>query len=46
VEVGDISLVQQAFDMNAFLAGDIDAAQAMTYNEYAQVLETINPDTG
>jgi NitT/TauT family transport system substrate-binding protein len=46
VEVDDINLVQQAFDMNAFLAGDIDAAQAMTYNEYAQVLETINPDTG
>lgn len=41
-----ISLVQQAFDMNGFLAGDIDAAQAMTYNEYAQVLETVNPDTG
>ena len=32
--------------MNAFLAGDIDAAQAMTYNEYAQVLETVNPETG
>ncbi|MET0767334.1 MAG: ABC transporter substrate-binding protein, partial [Aeromicrobium sp.] len=46
VEVGDIELVQQAFDMNGFLAGDIDAAQAMTYNEYAQVLETVNPDTG
>jgi len=46
VGVNDINLVQQAFDMNAFLAGDIDAAQAMTYNEYAQVLETINPDTG
>ncbi|MCU1407420.1 MAG: transporter substrate-binding protein [Glaciihabitans sp.] len=42
----DISLIQQAFDMQGFLAGDIDAAQAMTYNEYAQVLETINPDTG
>lgn len=41
-----ISLVQQAFDMNGFLNGDIDAAQAMTYNEYAQVLETINPKTG
>ncbi|GAA2242977.1 ABC transporter substrate-binding protein [Rarobacter faecitabidus] len=41
-----IDLVQQAFDMNAFLSGDIDAAQAMTYNEYAQVLETVNPDTG
>ncbi len=46
VEVGDIQLVQQAFDMNGFLAGDIDAAQAMTYNEYAQVLESVNPDTG
>lgn len=46
VGVEDIELVQQAFDMNAFLAGDIDAAQAMTYNEYAQVLESVNPDTG
>ncbi|HET6166705.1 MAG TPA: ABC transporter substrate-binding protein [Marmoricola sp.] len=46
VSVKDISLVQQAFDMNGFLAGDIDAAQAMTYNEYAQVLETKNPKTG
>ncbi|GAB2474825.1 ABC transporter substrate-binding protein [Xylanimonas ulmi] len=42
----DIDLVQQAFDMNGFLSGDIDAAQAMTYNEYAQVLETVNPQTG
>ncbi|MGO4105579.1 ABC transporter substrate-binding protein [Leifsonia sp. YAF41] len=46
VQVSDINLVQQAFDMSGFLAGDIDAAQAMTYNEYAQVLETINPKTG
>ena len=46
VDVKDISLIQQAFDMNGFLAGDIDAAQAMTYNEYAQVLESKNPDTG
>lgn len=46
VGVKDISLVQQAFDMNGFLADDIDAAQAMTYNEYAQVLETKNPKTG
>jgi NitT/TauT family transport system substrate-binding protein len=44
--VTDFEIVQQAFDMNAFLAGDIDAAQAMTYNEYAQLLETENPDTG
>jgi NitT/TauT family transport system substrate-binding protein len=46
VAVKDIKLVQQAFDMNGFLAGDIDAAQAMTYNEYAQVLESENPKTG
>jgi NitT/TauT family transport system substrate-binding protein len=46
VQVKDIKLIQQAFDMNGFLAGDIDAAQAMTYNEYAQVLETKNPKTG
>ncbi len=44
--VNDITLVTQAFDMLGLLQGDIDAAQAMTYNEYAQVLESINPATG
>ncbi len=44
--VTDYQIVTQNFDMNAFLAGDIDAAQAMTYNEYAQLLEATNPDTG
>jgi NitT/TauT family transport system substrate-binding protein len=42
----DVTLVPQQFDMNAFVAGQIDAAQAMTYNEYAQVLEVKNPKTG
>ncbi len=42
----DVSLVQQQFDMLALISGDIDAAQAMIYNEYAQVLETVNPSTG
>ena len=42
----DVRIVQQQFDMNAFLAHDIDAAQAMIYNEYAQVLEAKNPATG
>lgn len=42
----DVSLVQQQFDMAGLLAGDIDAAEAMTYNEYAQVLEAKNPKTG
>lgn len=42
----DVELVQQQFDMQALLNRDIDAAQAMTYNEYAQVLEAVNPETG
>jgi NitT/TauT family transport system substrate-binding protein len=42
----DVELVQQQFDMLGLLSGDIDAAEAMTYNEYAQVLEAENPDTG
>ncbi len=42
----DVSLVQQQFDMVGLLSGDIDAAEAMTYNEYAQVLEAKNPATG
>jgi NitT/TauT family transport system substrate-binding protein len=42
----DVTIVQQQFDMVAFGAHEIDAAQAMIYNEYAQVLETKNPATG
>jgi NitT/TauT family transport system substrate-binding protein len=42
----DVELVQQQFDMVALLDGSIDAAEAMTYNEYAQVLEAVNPETG
>lgn len=42
----DVELVGQNFDMVALLEGEIDAAEAMTYNEYAQVLEAENPDTG
>jgi NitT/TauT family transport system substrate-binding protein len=42
----DVTLVQQQFDMVGLLSGDIDAAEAMTYNEYAQVLEAVNSDTG
>ena len=44
VEVGE--LVGQDFNMTALLNGEIDAAEAMIYNEYAQVLEAMNPDTG
>ena len=42
----DVTIVPQDFTMTAFLNGEIDAAQAMIYNEYAQVLEAKNPDTG
>ena len=44
--VPDVELVGQSFDMLALLNGEIDAAEAMIYNEYAQVLEAENPDTG
>ena len=42
----DVELVQQQFDMKGLLAKEIDAAEAMTYNEYAQLLEAKNPKTG
>jgi NitT/TauT family transport system substrate-binding protein len=38
--------VTQDFNMLAFLNREIDMAEAMIYNEYAQVLETTNPETG
>lgn len=42
----DVEIVKQGFDMSQLLNGEIEAAQATIYNEYAQVLETINPETG
>ncbi|MEV6631096.1 ABC transporter substrate-binding protein [Actinoplanes sp. NPDC051470] len=42
----DVTLVQQQFDMQALLKKEIDAAQAMSYNEYAQLLEAVDPATG
>ena len=42
----DVTLVGQNFDMNGLLSGEIDAAEAMIYNEYAQVLEAKNEKTG
>ncbi|MGN6221184.1 MAG: ABC transporter substrate-binding protein [Microbacterium sp.] len=41
-----VSITTQDFSMNALLDHDVDAAQAMTYNEWAQILEVKNPDTG
>ena len=46
IDPADVENVAQQFDMVGLLEGDIDAAEAMTYNEYAQVLEAKNPDTG
>jgi NitT/TauT family transport system substrate-binding protein len=41
----DVTLVQQPFDMNLLLGKQVDAAAAMTYNEYKQVLEAgVKPD--
>jgi len=45
-DVPDVNLVAQNFDMEGLLSRDLDAAEAMIYNEYAQVLEATNPDTG
>ncbi len=46
IDPTSVENVAQQFDMVGLLEGDIDAAEAMTYNEYAQVLEAINPATG
>jgi len=35
----DVTLVPQPYDMNLFLQKKVDAAAAMTYNEYKQVLD-------
>lgn len=40
------NVIQQNFDMSGLLSGDLDVAQAMIYNEYAQLLEAKNPATG
>jgi len=40
------NIIKQNFDMSGLLKGDLDVAQAMIYNEYAQVLEAKNPKTG
>jgi len=42
----DAKIIKQNFDMSQLLNGEVDVAQAMIYNEYAQVLETKNPATG
>jgi NitT/TauT family transport system substrate-binding protein len=42
---GDYELVSQGFSMDPFLAGDLDVASAMIYNEYYVVLESgVSPE--
>jgi NitT/TauT family transport system substrate-binding protein len=41
-----VEIIKQDFDMSGLLGGSLDAAQAMTYNEFAQILEAKNPATG
>jgi len=42
----DYTKVTQPFDMTLLLSKQIDVAEAMIYNEYAQVLEAKNAETG
>jgi NitT/TauT family transport system substrate-binding protein len=42
----DYTKVIQPFDMSLLLNREIDVAEAMIYNEYAQVLEATDPATG
>ncbi len=42
----DYTKVTQPFDMTLLLSKQIDVAEAMIYNEYAQILEAKNPETG
>lgn len=46
LDASTVQITTQDFSMNALLDKDVDAAQAMTYNELAQLLETVNPATG
>jgi NitT/TauT family transport system substrate-binding protein len=42
----DVEMVQQNFDMEALINREIESAQAMVYNEYGQLLEAADPETG
>jgi NitT/TauT family transport system substrate-binding protein len=42
----DYQRIIQPFDMTLLLTRGVDVAEAMIYNEYAQVLEAKNPETG
>lgn len=42
----DVTIIKQGFDMSQLINGEVEVAQATIYNEFAQLLETTNPDTG
>jgi NitT/TauT family transport system substrate-binding protein len=42
----DYTKVIQGSDMSLLLSRQVDVAEAMIYNEYAQLLEATNPETG
>src|SRR4051794_1131120 len=46
IDPSTANVIKQNFDMSGLLKGDLDVAQAMIYNEYAQVLEAKNQQTG
>ncbi len=41
-----LKLVEQAFNLEALLDGEIDAGQALIYNWYGRLLGEVNPATG
>jgi NitT/TauT family transport system substrate-binding protein len=43
---GDFTTVDTGSGVEAFLGGDVAVAQALIYDQYAQVLETTDPRTG
>ena len=41
-----MNLIAQPFDASMLLSGELDAVQALVYNGYGALLQTVNPDTG
>jgi NitT/TauT family transport system substrate-binding protein len=44
LDPNDVEIVSQPFDMGLLLNREVEAAAAMTYNELAQILETVGED--
>ena len=41
-----LTLTEQAYNLDALLAGELDTAQALVYNSYGLLLRQVNPATG